>query len=118
MPVARRSPPRSSRSTTWNRNPASSSTRCHPISRSERGARSARAQKERSMPQASDDAKRSEIPLRAKFNHDTDAAVLAEHPQIWDGYRQESRAFRSTAAPGDWTVWYLLGFEDVREAFQ
>ena len=60
----------------------------------------------------------NEIPLRAKFNHDTDPTVLAEHPELWDRYREEARAFRSDAAPGSWTVWYLLGFDDVREAFQ
>lgn len=59
-----------------------------------------------------------EIPLRSKFNHEHDPEVVAHHPEIWDEFRREGRAFRSDAAPGDWTVWYLTGFEDNREAFQ
>src|SRR2546422_10761486 len=63
------------------------------------------------------DPKSSQIPLRT-FNHEFDPAVVEGHPRIWDRFREQGRAFRSDAAPGDWSVWYLLGFEDVREAFQ
>jgi cytochrome P450 len=58
------------------------------------------------------------IPLRSKFNHELDPAVVEGHPEVWDRFRREGRAFRSDAAPGDWNVWYLTGFEDSREAFQ
>jgi cytochrome P450 len=64
-----------------------------------------------------DEVKRlEEIALRPGFNHENDADVVANHPDIWDRYREEGRVFRSDAA--SWAVWYLLGFEDVREAFQ
>ena len=56
------------------------------------------------------------IPLLPRFNHETDARLVHEYPAVWDGYRQQSRAFRSDAA--GWDVWYLLGFDEVREAFQ
>lgn len=56
------------------------------------------------------------IPLLPRFNHETDARLVREYPAVWDGYRQQSRAFRSDAA--GWDVWYLLGFDEVREAFQ
>ena len=57
------------------------------------------------------------VPLRPGFNHEMDPTLVREHPAMWDKFREESRAFRSDAA-GGWNVWYLLGFEDVREAFQ
>jgi len=57
------------------------------------------------------------VPLRTKFNHELDPDVVREHPAFWDRFRAEGSVFRSDAA-GKWNVWYLLGFEDVREAFQ
>jgi cytochrome P450 len=57
-----------------------------------------------------------EIPLKKGFNHENDPEVVAGHPGIWDRFREEGRVFRSDAA--SWTVWYLLGFDDVRDAFQ
>ncbi|MGH7863532.1 MAG: hypothetical protein ACREQB_00975, partial [Candidatus Binataceae bacterium] len=57
------------------------------------------------------------VPLRRNFNHELDPALVREHPDIWDRLRAASRAFRSDAA-GRWNVWYLLGFEEVREVFQ
>ncbi len=55
--------------------------------------------------------------LRAGFNHESDATLSREHPALWDRFREESRTFRSDAA-GRWDLWYLLRFEDVRDAFQ
>lgn len=63
-----------------------------------------------------EDAARS-VPLRKGFNHEFDPEVVRDHPAVWDRFRGEGRAFRTDAVE-QWRVWYLLGFEDVREAFQ
>src|SRR5882724_892071 len=60
---------------------------------------------------------KANVPLRKGFQHEFDPDVVRDHPAIWDRFRKESRAFRTDAA-SQWNVWYLLGFEDVREAFQ
>ena len=54
--------------------------------------------------------------LRPKFNHETDPTMVREYPAFWDTLRKQDDAFRSDAAA--WNVWYLLGFDEVREAFQ
>src|SRR5262249_24798413 len=56
------------------------------------------------------------VPLRPRFNHEIDPALMREYPALWDTFRADGRAFRSDAAR--WNVWYLMGFDDVREAFQ
>jgi len=55
--------------------------------------------------------KRDEIPLRHGFNHEHDPLIVEGHPDVWDRLRRETPVFRSDAAPGDWNVWYLTGFD-------
>ena len=56
------------------------------------------------------------VPLLSHFNHEDDAAIVREYPAVWDKLRQHGRVFRTDIA--GWNVWYLLGFDDMREAFQ
>ena len=56
------------------------------------------------------------VPLFPHFNHENDAAMVREYPAIWDILRHDSNVFRGDAA--GWKVWYLLGFDNQREAFQ
>ena len=56
------------------------------------------------------------VPQFPHFNHENDAAMTREYPAIWDTLRHESKVFGGNAA--GWKVWYLLGFDDQREAFQ
>jgi cytochrome P450 len=56
------------------------------------------------------------IPLLSQFNHENDSALVREYPAVWDSLRQHGRAFRSDVT--GWNIWYLLGFDDQREAFQ
>ena len=56
------------------------------------------------------------VPVFPHFNHENDAAMVREYPAIWDTLRHDGHAFRGDAA--GWEIWYLLGFDDQREAFQ
>jgi len=56
------------------------------------------------------------VPLFSHFNHENDASLVREYPAIWDTLRHHGNALRSDAA--GWNIWYLLGFDDQREAFQ
>jgi cytochrome P450 len=56
------------------------------------------------------------VPLFPHFNHENDSAMSREYPAIWDVLRHDSNVFRGDAS--GWKVWYLLGFDDQREAFQ
>lgn len=56
------------------------------------------------------------VPLLSQFNHEGDPAIVREYPAVWDKLRQHGRAFGSDLA--GWNIWYLLGFDDAREAFQ
>jgi len=56
------------------------------------------------------------VPLFPYFNRENEPTLALEYPAIWDALRHDSRAYRSDT-PG-WKIWYLLGFEDQREAFQ
>ena len=56
------------------------------------------------------------VPLLSQFNHEGDPAMVREYPAVWDRLRQHGRAFGSDLA--GWNIWYLLGFDDAREAFQ
>jgi cytochrome P450 len=42
--------------------------------------------------------------------------MVRQYPAIWGILRRDSNVFRGEAA--GWKVWYLLGFDDQREAFQ
>ena len=56
------------------------------------------------------------IPQFPHFDHDNDVTMTREYPAIWDTLRHDSKVFRGNGA--GWKVWYLLGFDDQREAFQ
>jgi cytochrome P450 len=56
------------------------------------------------------------VPLLSRFNHEGDSTIVCEYPAVWDKLRQHGSALRSDLA--GWNVWYLLGFDDAREAFQ
>jgi cytochrome P450 len=56
------------------------------------------------------------VPLFSRFSHEGDSAIVREYPAVWDKLRQHGSALRSDLA--GWNVWYLLGFDDAREAFQ
>ena len=56
------------------------------------------------------------VPLLPQFNHEIDPNLVREYPALWDTLRHQSRVFRSDVT--GWNIWYLLGFDEMREAFQ
>ncbi|MCU1395518.1 MAG: cytochrome [Ilumatobacteraceae bacterium] len=57
------------------------------------------------------------VPLRKGFDHNSNAALIADHRGEWKRLREESPVFRSDKA-GDYTLWYLLTYTDNHAAMQ